>query len=366
MRPGFVSIFGSPFVTGIKIQTYPRLLHPYSTHPKKVFFPPEPNHFFLKFQINMNSIPGRQQHALWTAIGKGNDAFTSFLLETCSDVDLADSNGCSLLIWAAANGHTLTAQILLEHAANPDLVDNYGRTALSWAASGGHLSTVQLLLSEIYNASPEIVDNLGQSPFIWACAHGRAEIVSEMLNKNLAISPVTPKDAHDNSPLAIAAANGHEDVVEILLAHAEVLADWALQSWKEEITKDAIRAKFPGEWNFKATMDWDFLVSRMPEKHAVAHGRWEIVALLRQNWEKLNLGAYSIPAGVRNQFKMSMPDVFVGEGNYPPPETFPPDFRLPGGGELALPMDINKLCRIECGLVFTSSGSILMGMSSFR
>lgn len=313
----------------------------------------------------MSIIPQRQQHALWTATGQGSDALASFLFETYSDVNVVDPNGCTPLIWAAANGHTLTAQILLEHAANPDLADTYGRTALSWAASGGHLSTLQLLLSGMYNASPKIVDNLGQSPFIWACAQGRAEIVSEMLN-NLEISPVIPKDIHGNSPLAIAAANNHKEVIEILLTRAEVLADWALQSWKEEITKDAIRAKFPGEWNFKATMDWDFLVSRLPEKHAVAHGRWEIVAFLRQHWEKLKLGAYSIPDWVQDGFKMSMPDVFVGEGNYPPPEVFPPDFRLPGGGELGLPMDINKLCRVECGLVFTCSGSILMGMSSFR
>lgn len=333
----------------------------------------------------MTIIPKRKQQALWTATGQGSDVLASFLLGTYIDVNVVDRNGCTPLIWAAANGHSLTCQILLEHAANPDLVDMYGRTALSWAASGGHLSTVQLLLSGIYNASSKIVDNLGQSAFIWACAQGHAEVVSEMLNNNnnmnhhhhLAeeeeISPVIPKDIHGNSPLAIAAANNHKEVIEILLGHAEVLADWALQSWKEEITKDAIRARFPGEWNFRQTMDWDFLVSRLPEKHAVAHGHWEIVAFLRQQWEKLNLGAYysmmisdDDDDGVKDEFKMSMPDVFLGEGNYPPPEGFPPDFRLPAGGELGLPIDINKLCRVECGLVFTRSGSILMGMNSFR
>lgn len=324
----------------------------------------------------MNIILERQHqydHALWTATGQGSDALASFLFGSNGGVNVTDSNGCTPLIWAAANGHTLTVQILLEHSANTDWVDVYGRTALSWAASGGHLSTVQLLLSPIYNANSQIVDNLGQSPFIWACAQGRVEIISEMLNNNnkmnlLDISPVNPKDIHDNSPLAIAAANNQKDVIEILLTRAEVLSDWALQSWKEEITKDAIRTKFPGQWNFQATMDWDFLISRMPEKHAIAHGHWEIVALLRQYWEKLDLGAYSIPVGVQDEFKMSMPDVFfaVGEGNYPPPEVLPPDNRLPGAEKLGLPIDINKLCRVESGLVFTCSGSILKGMSSLH
>lgn len=318
-------------------------------------------------------MPKRQQkygQALWTATGQGSDELAPFLFGSNGDVNVKDFNGCTPLIWAAANGHTLTVQILLEHSANPDWVDIYGRTALSWAASGGHLSTVQLLLSGIYNANSQIVDNLGQSPFIWACAQGRVEIISEMLNSNKMnvpeISPVFPKDIHENSPLAIAAANNHKDVVEILLTRAEVLSDWALQSWKEEITKDAIRTKFPGQWNFQATMDWDFLISRMPEKHAIAHGHWGTVALLRQHWEKLNLGAYSIPVGVQDEFKMSMPDVFaVGEGNYPPPEVFAPDYRLPETKELGLPIDINKLCHVKSGLVFTCSGSILMGMSSF-
>lgn len=313
----------------------------------------------------MSFIPSNE-HALWTVIAQGSDFLTSFLLDKFSDVNIADLNGCTPLIWAAANGYTSTAQILLEHAANPDSVDIYGRTALSWAAAGGHISTVQLLLSGLYNANPQIRDNLGQSPFIWACGMGRAEVVSEMLKSHLEISPVYPKDIHENSPLAIAAANGHKHVVEILFTRAEVLVDWAAQSWKEEISKDAIRAKFPGEWNFRATMDWDFLVSRMPGGHAVAHGHWAVVTLLRQKWEKSNLGAYLIPDGVKNEFKMSMPDVFIGEGNYPPPEIFPSDFTLPGGGNLGFPININKLCRIENELVFTCSGSIVMVMNSFR
>lgn len=48
--------------------------------------------------------------------------------------------------------------------------------------------------------------------------------ISELLNKNLELSPVTPKDIHGNSPLAIAAANSHKELVEILLTRV-ALAD---------------------------------------------------------------------------------------------------------------------------------------------
>lgn len=113
-------------------------------------------------------------------------------------------------------------------------------------------------------------------------------------------------------------------------------------------------------------MDWDLLISRMPNGHAIAHGHWGIVTLLRQQWEKSKLGAYPISDRVKNEFKMSMPDVFMGEGNYPPPKMFSPGLTLPGVWQLGLPMDINKLCRIKKGLVFTCSGSILMVMNSFR
>lgn len=112
-------------------------------------------------------------------------------------------------------------------------------------------------------------------------------------------------------------------------------------------------------------MDWDFLISRMPNGHAIAHGNWEIVTLLRQQWEKSKLRAYPISDRVKNEFKMSMPDFFVAEENYPPPETFSPNLKLPGLWKLGLPLDMNLLCHIENGLVFTCSGSVLMGTNSF-
>lgn len=253
-----------------------------------------------------------KQTALASAAEEGYDSLVSYLLMLDkSNLDVGDINGRTPLLLASANGHMSTVQILLANDSNPDLIDFIGRTPLSWAAANGHISIVELLLSYPYSANSNIRDALGQTAFLWACANGHGQLVSILLNRP-DISPVNPKDIYDNSPLAIAAANGQAAVIEILLTHQEVLDDWVFQAWKEEITKDALRAKDPGEWNFKATIKWDTLISRMPQGHAMAHGHWGIVRLLRLRWEMGALGSYWIPEEDRMRFKMSMPDIFEG------------------------------------------------------
>ena len=67
------------------------------------------------------------------------------LLEAGVPVDIRTSNGESLLMLAARNGHADTVQLLLEKGANPELQDADGNTALNLARANGNQNVIKLL-----------------------------------------------------------------------------------------------------------------------------------------------------------------------------------------------------------------------------
>lgn len=255
--------------------------------------------------------PNGVRTALSIASEQGNFALVCGLLQydsTCDLLDLRNSNvnsvdieGRSPISYAAGNGHTEISNLLLQHGAVAHWPDLYGRTPLSWAAGGGHVSTVHLLLSPAYNVNANSPDVLGRTPFFWACANGHSQVVTMMLARH-SIFPAYLSDYNGISPLAIAAANGHESVIKILLTYEKGIQDWVVTSWTEEMAKDAWKANNPGAWNFRATIAWDHIVSRLPQNKAMVRGHWRIAKLLRLHWESLDMGKYPIADNVKEKF----------------------------------------------------------------
>lgn len=224
----------------------------------------------------------------------GNDAMLWTLIEDdSSKVNLADIDGRTPLSYAAGNGHTLTVDHLLENGGFADVADINKRTPLSWAAASGHISTSQLLLDN--NANPNSRDVDGKTPLIYACANGHKELVAQLLNWD-GTSPVL-KDYNFSPPLLYAAIYGHNDIIETLLTRQEVVNDWALQGWKEENLKDALKESNPGEWNDSVDISWDLEMSRMPQAHAMLRGHVHTAALLSFHWTRLGLAPRPVRSG---------------------------------------------------------------------
>lgn len=250
--------------------------------------------------------------ALSIASEQGNLASVCDLLENASGCDLHDVQNSNLdfadeerrtpISYAAGNGHFETTKLLLKHGASAHLPDLFGRAPLSWAAGGGHLSIVGLLLSPEYNIYANSQDRLGQTPFFWACAKGHSEVVTMMLARN-DISPAYPGDYMGNSPLVAAAANGRESVIKILLTYTEVIQDWVVTNWKEEMAKHEWKSYFPGAWTFGTTLAWDYRVSFLPQSKAMAYGHWNIVKLLQLHWKSLDMEKYPIADNVKAEFE---------------------------------------------------------------
>jgi len=160
-----------------------------------------------------------------------------------------DFLGITPLIWAAICGQEGVAQLLLEQVTvNPDEPDGYFRqTALSWAARKGHEGIVRLLLGRATTkpdgtdgwwgktprvsnvargrgyVNPNWLDNCGQTPILLAAAEGHEGVVELLLGRKDVKSGKTDDDGR--TPLHFAALYGHEGVVQVLLELGDVNPD---------------------------------------------------------------------------------------------------------------------------------------------
>ena len=160
-----------------------------------------------------------------------------------------DFLGITPLIWAAICGQEGVAQVLLEQeTVNPDEPDGYFcQTALSWAAKKGHEGIVRLLLGRattkpdgtdgwwgktprVLNKvrgrryiNPNWLDRYGRTPILLAAEEGHEGVVMLLLGRK----DVKPDKSNDDgwTPLHRAASNGHEGVVKLLLERDDLTPD---------------------------------------------------------------------------------------------------------------------------------------------
>ena len=137
---------------------------------------------------------------------------TSLMDQPNCDLNKRDILSITPLIWAAINGQEEVARLLLgRQTVNPDKLDrDLRRTALSWAAVMGHERIVRLLL-ERASTNPDGTDGWwGRTPQAVKKVWGRRYV-----------NPNKP-DRHGQTPILLAAEEGHEGVVKLLLRRKDV------------------------------------------------------------------------------------------------------------------------------------------------
>ncbi|OBT47075.1 hypothetical protein VE00_03065 [Pseudogymnoascus sp. WSF 3629] len=142
----------------------------------------------------------------WTLF-TGATVKLGLLLNLGANIDLKDTDGRTLLSYAARNGHEDILMHLLEKGANPNSNDT-GRTSLSYAAENGHDNSLMLLVEKGANLNSN--DTEGRTPLSYAAENGREDSL-KLLLKNGANANL--KDIAGWTPLSYAAENGHEDSV---------------------------------------------------------------------------------------------------------------------------------------------------------
>ena len=162
------------------------------------------------------------QDTLPAAAREGDAALVADLVRGDAEVDAADPDGTTALMWAAYRGDVEMAEHLLRAGADPNRANRNDATALGLACTNGSAELVGRLL----RAGAEAASDPGGQPAILTCARsGSAVAVELLLESGAAVDAV---DAwRGQTALMWAAAEDHTGVIDLLLARG---ADVGAQS----------------------------------------------------------------------------------------------------------------------------------------
>lgn len=150
----------------------------------------------------------------------GTTELLSLLLEAQAVVDIKDSNGMRPLHYASWQGKADSVLMLLRSGAAVNSASHDGQIPLHLAAQYGHYEVSEMLLQ--HQSNPCVLNKAKKTPLDLACEFGRAKVAQLLLSSNMVASLLEGdrRDASDsncNTPLHLAARNGHKDVIRLLL-----------------------------------------------------------------------------------------------------------------------------------------------------
>jgi len=204
----------------------------------------------VSFLVSAGALPPAKVHndlsdqgfgdRLCKAAARGDVALIEDLVGRGASVNACDYDGRSPLHLAAAEGHAAVVQYLIANDVDINKKDRWGGTALKDAVRGGHKKVETLLLENgathgyaDYSEEQAIGENLCK-----AAARGDLNQIRNLVAKGASV------DAHDydrRSALHLAAAEGHEEVVEYLIRHKANVQ--AVDRFGANALMDAIRGR---------------------------------------------------------------------------------------------------------------------------
>lgn len=179
---------------------------------------------FLADGMDLNA--GAMQEALQWAAKAGQTHIVALLLDKGAAVDCTDEWGETVLMQAASYGRAETMRLLLARGANVNSVSFSGGTALMKCLQSGarpNPEGVELLLQA--GADVGARSDSGWTPLMLTATWGDAAIAEKLLVRGAEPNVFTDEKASSAegcttaNALMMAAANGHLEVVRLLLRH---------------------------------------------------------------------------------------------------------------------------------------------------
>ncbi|CAI8035374.1 Ankyrin-3 [Geodia barretti] len=151
--------------------------------------------------------------ALMAAVYKRHDEVALRIIQAGATPHLQDKNHTNAILLAiATNEQDRVVEALLERVEDPsqlDLQDSYGETVLIFACKNRNLELVKRLLS--MKANPNLCNNHGETPVLIATKWGDTEIVQELLDN------YADPNMGNTHPLMVAINLGRKEIAKLLV-----------------------------------------------------------------------------------------------------------------------------------------------------
>lgn len=134
------------------------------------------------------------------------------LIAAKADVNQAEPDGTTVLIWAAYRDDVDSADALIKAGAKVNAANDLGATALWTASQNGGSAMVKRLLDA--GADPNLALLSGETPLMVAARGGYPEVASQLIAKGAKVNVAATRA---QTALMWAAAQKHPEVVKVLL-----------------------------------------------------------------------------------------------------------------------------------------------------
>jgi ankyrin repeat protein len=156
------------------------------------------------------------------------------------DLNVADSDGSTALLWATYKVDHELVRALLKAGAQANVTNHYGATPLTEAVKLADLDLVRMLLEA--HADPNSPNEDNQTALMLASSLGSQPIAELLIRRGANVNAV--ESFRGQTALMWAAAENHPEIVDLLLAHhADVKLRAKFDDWPRQMTSEP-RAQF--------------------------------------------------------------------------------------------------------------------------
>ena len=195
----------------------------------------------LSFGAAAFSSAAQGPESLVDLIREGNrEAVLAAITSPDIDVNAADPDGSTPLMWATYKVDHQLVQALLKKGAKAKVTNHFGSSPLTEAVKLGDVELVRMLLKAGADADSPNQD--GQTALMLAASVGSLPIAEMLIKRGARVNAV--ESFRGQTALMWAAAEGHPDVVDLLLKHhADVKVRAKYDDWPRQMTSEP-RAQF--------------------------------------------------------------------------------------------------------------------------